>query len=184
MKRKFLVITLMLGIMHAASAQYPDIPKDVQQATNDMMEAARKQSDVAWLKAVPIMEKEAKEGKPYIPFAGRPTDLPQSEIIAFPGAEGGGAHSFGGRGGKVIVVTSLADNGPGSLREACEMGGARTVVFNVSGIIRIKTPLVIRAPYITIAGQSAPGDGVCVAGESVWINTHDVIIRFMRFRRG
>ncbi len=174
----------MLGIMHAASAQYPDIPQDVQKATSDMMEAARKQSDIAWLKAVPIIEKEAKEGKPYVPFAGRPTDLPQSEIIAFPGAEGGGAYSFGGRGGKVIVVTSLADNGPGSLREACEMGGARTVVFNVSGIIRIKTPLVIRAPYITIAGQSAPGDGVCVAGESVWINTHDVIVRFMRFRRG
>jgi hypothetical protein len=84
----------------------------------------------------------------------------------------------------VYVVTSLADSGPGSLREACEQGGARTVVFNVAGIIRLKTPLIIRAPYITIAGQTAPGDGVCVAGESVWINTHDVIIRFMRFRRG
>ncbi|HEX5651943.1 MAG TPA: polysaccharide lyase, partial [Chitinophagaceae bacterium] len=67
---------------------------------------------------------------------------------------------------------------------ACEQGGARTVVFNVAGIIKLKTPLIIRAPYITIAGQTAPGDGVCVAGESVWINTHDVIIRFMRFRRG
>jgi hypothetical protein len=63
----------------------------------------------------------------------------------------------------------------GSLRDACEQGGARIVVFNVAGIIRIKTPLVIRAPYITIAGQTAPGDGVCVAGESVWINTHDVM---------
>jgi hypothetical protein len=58
------------------------------------------------------------------------------------------------------------------------------VVFNVAGIIRIKTPVIIRAPYITIAGQTAPGDGVCIAGESVWINTHDVVIRFMRFRRG
>jgi len=165
-------------------AQYPSIPEDVQKATNEMMGAARKQSDEAWQKALPIIEKEAKAGKPYIPFAGRPTDLPQAEIAAFPGAEGGGAHSFGGRGGKVIVVTSLADNGPGSLREACETGGARTIVFNVAGIIRLKTPLIIRAPYITIAGQSAPGDGVCVAGESVWINTHDVVIRFMRFRRG
>jgi hypothetical protein len=70
------------------------------------------------------------------------------------------------------------------LRDACEQGGARIVVFNVAGIIRLKTPLIIRAPYITIAGQTAPGDGVCVAGESVWINTHDVVIRHMRFRRG
>jgi hypothetical protein len=84
----------------------------------------------------------------------------------------------------VIVVTSLEDRGPGTLREACETGGARTIVFNVAGIIRLKTPLIIRAPYITIAGQTAPGDGVCVAGESVWINTHDVVIRYMRFRRG
>ena len=78
----------------------------------------------------------------------------------------------------------MNDDGEGSLRWACEQGGARIVVFNVSGIIRIKRPLIIRAPYITIAGQTAPGDGVCVAGESVWINTHDVVIRFMRFRRG
>src|SRR4029079_5087796 len=60
----------------------------------------------------------------------------------------------------------------------------RTIVFNVAGIIHLKSPVIIGAPYITIEGQSAPGDGVCIAGESVWINTHDVIIRFMRFRRG
>ena len=127
---------------------------------------------------------EAKKGKPFIPFANRPTDLPQAEIPAFPGAEGGGKYSFGGRGGRVIVVTNLNDDGPGSFRWACEQGGARIIVFNVAGIIRIKTPVMIRAPYITIAGQTAPGDGVCIAGETVWINTHDVIIRYMRFRRG
>ncbi len=165
-------------------AQYPDIPADVKKASDDLLKEAFRQSDIAWQKALPIIEKEGREGKPFIPWAGRPSDLPQSSIPAFPGAEGGGAYSFGGRGGKVYVVTSLADNGPGTLREACEQGGARIVVFNVSGIIRLKTPLIIRAPYITIAGQSAPGDGVCVAGESVWINTHDVVIRFMRFRRG
>jgi hypothetical protein len=127
---------------------------------------------------------EAKNGKPYIPWASRPADLPQAGIPAFPGAEGGGMYSFGGRGGKVIVVTSLEDSGPGTFREACEQGGARIVVFNVAGIIKLATPLIIRAPYITIAGQTAPGNGVCIAGESVWINTHDVIIRHMRFRRG
>ena len=148
------------------------------------MNAAMKHSERAWAKAYPIIQEEAKHGKPYIPWAARPIDLPQAEIPAFPGAEGGGKFSFGGRGGKVLVVTNLADDGPGSLREACETGGARTIVFNVAGIIRLKTPLIIRAPYITIAGQTAPGDGVCIAGETVWINTHDVIIRYMRFRRG
>lgn len=93
-------------------------------------------------------------------------------------------YSFGGRGGKVITVTNLNDSGPGSFREACETGGARIIVFNVSGIIRLETPIIVRAPYVTIAGQTAPGDGVCIAGESFWVNTHDVVVRHMRFRRG
>jgi hypothetical protein len=187
MKKKLLKLLLISSITFTANfafAQYPKIPADVQKASSEMMTEAYRQSDVAWEKAKIIIEKEAKQGKPYIPWAGRPTDLPQSAFLAFPGAEGGGAYSFGGRGGRVIVVKNLNDSGPGSLREACEQGGARIIVFNVAGIIRIKTPLIIRAPYVTIAGQTAPGDGVCVAGESVWINTHDVVIRFMRFRRG
>ncbi|MEA5257821.1 polysaccharide lyase [Arcicella aquatica] len=178
------VVLVLLTLQQSALAQYPQIPADIQKQSDSLLNASRKQSDIAWQKALPIIQKESREGKPYIPWAARPIDLPQASIPAFPGAEGGGAYSFGGRGGKVYVVTSLEDNCPGSLREACEQGGARTVVFNVSGIIRLKTPLIIRAPYITIAGQTAPGDGVCVAGESVWINTHDVVIRFMRFRRG
>ncbi len=92
--------------------------------------------------------------------------------------------TFGGRGGKVFVVTNLNDRGPGSFREACEAGGARIVVFNVAGVIRLETPINVQAPYITIAGQTAPGDGVCIAGESFQVNTHDVIVRHMRFRRG
>jgi hypothetical protein len=181
---KCLFFASAICAVQTASAQYPQIPQDVKQWSDSLMEAARKQSDEAWNKAKPIIEKEATEGKPYIPWAARPTDLPQADIPAFPGAEGGGKYSFGGRGGKVYVVTNLNDDGPGSLRWAVEQGGARTVVFNVAGIIKLKTPLIIRAPYITIAGQTAPGDGVCVAGESVWINTHDVVIRYMRFRRG
>lgn len=179
-----LTILFVCLFLQAVQAQYPKIPEDVKKASEEMMSKARKQSDEAWGKALPIIEEYAKKGKPFIPWAGRPTDLPQADIPAFPGAEGGGKYSFGGRGGQVIVVTSLEDNGPGTLREACEQGGPRVIVFNVAGIIRLKTPLIIRAPYITIAGQSAPGDGVCVAGESVWIDTHDVLIRHMRFRRG
>lgn len=165
-------------------AQYPKITSEVAAQSSQLLKKAEEASNAAWEKALPIIEKEAKEGKPYIPWAARPTDLPQAEIPAFPGAEGGGAYSFGGRGGKVIVVTSLEDSGPGTLREACEQGGARIVVFNVAGIIRLKSPLIVRAPYITIAGQTAPGDGICVAGESLWVNTHDVVVRHMRFRRG
>ncbi|WP_316795560.1 polysaccharide lyase [Pedobacter agri] len=187
MKKNFFKLLFSSALILSAGsafAQYPKIPDNVKKESDSMMKEAYRQSDIAWEKAKPIIEQEAKQGKPYIPWAGRPTDLPQAEIIAFPGAEGGGAYSFGGRGGRVIVVKNLNDSGPGSLRDACEQGGARIVVFNVSGIIRLKTPLIIRAPYITIAGQTAPGDGVCVAGESVWLNTHDVIVRFMRFRRG
>lgn len=182
--KKLLALPVVLFVAVTAFAQYPDIPADVQRASDSLMNAARKRSDSAWAVALPIIDKEAREGKPFIPWASRVDELPQATIPAFPGAEGGGKFSFGGRGGKVIVVTNLNDAGEGSLRWACEQGGARIIVFNVAGIIRLKTPLVIRAPYITIAGQTAPGDGVCVAGESVWINTHDVVIRYMRFRRG
>jgi len=132
----------------------------------------------------PALAEWAKQGKPYIPWASKPDDLPQATVPAFPGAEGGGRFSFGGRGGKVYVVTSLDDSGPGTLREALEAAGPRTVVFNVSGIIHLKMPVYIEAPYLTIAGQTAPGDGICIAGQSVMDNTHDVIIRYVRFRRG
>lgn len=183
MKRYQLSVILMF-FCGSLFAQYPKISPEVKRESDSLMQAATRHSNIAWEKAKVIIAKEATEGKPYIPWAARPTDLPQSDLLAFPGAEGGGAYSFGGRGGRVIVVKNLNDSGTGSLRDACEQGGARIVVFNVAGIIRLKTPLIIRAPYITIAGQTAPGDGVCVAGESVWINTHDVVVRFMRFRRG
>ncbi len=186
MNRFFIGVIAVITVcsFQTVKGQYPTIPDDVKAASEKLMEDAQRHSDIAWNKAYPIVQEEARHGRPYIPWARRPVDLPQAEIPAFPGAMGGGAFSFGGRGGKVIVVTSLADDGPGTLREACETGGARIVVFNVSGIIRLKTPIIVRAPYITIAGQTAPGDGVCVAGESFWINTHDVVIRHMRFRRG
>ena len=183
LKNLLAIVIISTGAI-SAKAQYPDIPENDQRRSDSLLRAAAKHSDSAWAIAWPIIQQEEKQGKPYIAFANRPTDLPQADIPAFPGAEGGGKYSFGGRGGKVIVVTNLNDDGPGSFRWACEQGGARIIVFNVAGIIRIKTPVIIRAPYVTIEGQTAPGDGVCIAGETVWINTHDVIIRYMRFRRG
>ena len=185
-KKTISTIIALLVIAPAVTlfAQYPKVPKAQQDSADAILDAEKQSSKEAFERALPIIKEEALKGRPYIPWAGRPTDLPQAKIPAFPGAMGGGAYSFGGRGGKVFVVTSLEDRGPGTLREACEAGGARIVVFNVAGIIKLKTPIIVNAPYITIAGQTAPGDGVCVAGESFWVNTHDVVVRHMRFRRG
>lgn len=108
----------------------------------------------------------------------------QSQQLAFPGAEGFGAYSKGGRSGKVIYVTNLNDYGEGSLRWAVEQEGPRTVVFAVSGTIELKKRLDIENPYLTIAGQTAPGDGICLKGETVKILTHDIIIRYLRVRVG
>ena len=183
--KKSLMTLLFAACAMSASAQYPTIPDSVKMRGARMEAEFERQSDEAWAKALPIVQAEEKEcGRPYRPWASKPEDLLKSDIPAFPGAEGGGAQTAGGRGGKVIVVTSLADRGPGTFREACETGGARIVVFNVAGVIKLESPVSIRAPYITIAGQTAPGDGVCITGESVHIDTHDVIIRHMRFRRG
>jgi hypothetical protein len=103
---------------------------------------------------------------------------------AFPGAEGFGKYALGGRGGKVIAVTNLNDRGSGSFRAACSAEGPRIVVFCVSGTIPLESQIKIENPYITIAGQTAPGDGICVRNHQVNLKTHDVIIRYMRFRPG
>ncbi len=104
-------------------------------------------------------------------------------LPAFPGAEGMGASSIGGRGGRVIKVTNLNNSGTGSLRDAVEASGPRIVVFTVSGIINLESILRIENPYITIAGQTSPG-GILVAGQPTRILTHDVIMTHMRFRKG
>lgn len=174
----FVTITTLLH------AQYPTIPDSVKERAERMEALWNELDDAAWEQALPTVMEEDTQGRHYRPWACKPNDLEQADIPAFPGAEGGGAYTPGGRGGKVIVVTSLDDSGPGTLREACQTGGARIVVFNVAGIIHLERPISIRAPYITIAGQTAPGDGVCVTGASFLIDTHDVIIRHMRFRRG
>lgn len=102
----------------------------------------------------------------------------------FPGAVGAGAFPLGGRGGAVLHVTTLADDGPGSLRAAVEARGPRVVVFDVAGTIELRRRLRVRESYLTIAGESAPGGGVCLKGAEVDVQAHHVVLRHLRVRLG
>ncbi|MFT3980612.1 MAG: pectate lyase [Ferruginibacter sp.] len=105
------------------------------------------------------------------------------EAIAFPGAEGFGKYTTGGRSGKVYVVSNLKDSGPGSFREAATANEKRIIVFSVAGTIHLYSRITI-AGNCTIAGQSAPGDGICIADNSVGMGGDNIIVRYMRFRMG
>ena len=107
----------------------------------------------------------------------------QAQTLAFPGAEGFGRFAKGGRGGRVIEVTNLNDSGPGSFREAVESSGPRTVVFRVGGTIALNGRVNATNPFLTIAGQTAPGEGILIGkGGGLSLRTHDVIVRYIRVR--
>ena len=108
----FFVSIFFLFQFSYISAQYPRVPKEVQDETNKMMSEATRLSDLAWEKALPIIEAEAKAGKPYIPWATRPTDLPQAKIPAFPGAEGGGIRRYNPDTRPVVEFDGFVAVGP------------------------------------------------------------------------
>jgi pectate lyase len=164
MNRIFLLVGLFLLVANTAAGCAPEISTP----TNSPLPNA------------------TSSAEPLIPTAMFiPTSLP-----AFPGAEGFGADTPGGRGGRVIEVTSLQDSGQGSLRSAIEAEGPRIVVFRVAGIIELQSTLKISNPYITIAGQTAPGGGITLRDISINVDplldiqTHDVVVRYLTFRAG
>jgi pectate lyase len=132
---------------------------------------------------VPMVRARLAPKTPKNPGTPRPI-APQVGLPVFADAEGFGTRTPAGRGGRVIEVTSLADAGPGTLRAALDEKAPRIIVFRVGGTIEIESELFIAHPFVTVAGQTAPGDGICVKGAGITIFTHDVLLQHLRVRPG
>jgi len=132
---------------------------------------------------IPLLIGAVTPGTPKNPSTPRPVE-PQVGLTVFPGAEGFGTRTVAGRGGKIIEVTSLADDGPGTLRAALNDFCPRIIVFRIGGTIELNSELHVSHPFVTVAGQTAPGGGICIKNAGLAIMTHDVLIQHIRVRPG
>jgi pectate lyase len=162
-----------------------EAPQLVLSLGSPILETAPTPATTSTPTTAPATPTTAPTSVPATPTATTAPPPPSSgPIVAFPGAEGFGASTPGGRGGKIIYVTTLADSGVGSLRAALEASGPRTVLFKVAGTIVLNNDISISQPFITVAGQSAPGEGVQIKGGMIKIRTHDVVLRYLKMRPG
>jgi hypothetical protein len=137
--------------------------------------------------AVTIVDNDTASSDPAPTPDPAPAPAPDPSLgylPVFPGAKGFGTETKAGRGGAVIKVTNLNDSGSGSLRAALDASGPRIIVFEVSGNIALASNLVVRNPYVTIAGQSAPSPGITLKGAGIEVKTHDVLMQHLRIRVG
>ena len=118
------------------------------------------------------------------PLEGDEAHAARIELPVFPGAAGFGTTTIAGRGGRVLRVTNLNDDGPGSLRAALTASGPRVVIFEVSGIIDLQVPIYVGAPYVTVAGQTAPSPGIMVKGSPIVLYGHDMLVQHIASRPG
>ncbi|WP_111643106.1 HEAT repeat domain-containing protein [Marinimicrobium alkaliphilum] len=163
----------------------PDVPRARGADADDRRPGMRQRLSDTFQRRAEQTEHQAdtdNAGAAYYSGSGWRSDRPA--LPAFPDAQGFGMWTPGGRGGEVLRVTHLGDSGPGSLRAAVEAEGPRIVIFDVAGVINLQDSLTITNPYITIAGQTAPGEGITIAGHHTHLGTHDAIVRHLRFRPG
>ena len=154
--------------------------------TNDNWDGSKDKDRNLYVDHLTLTPIDAPTSEP-APTPEPPADSPElapSSLPAFPGAEGFGADTVHGRGGRVIQVTNLDDSGPGSLRAALEAEGPRIVVFRVGGIIELESDIKVRNPYLMVAGQTAPGDGIVLKNAGISVSAHDVVLRHLRGRPG
>jgi hypothetical protein len=167
-----------------AQPQYPNISKEIGERSDAKKKAADDRSDAVFEKSSRRSRRTPRTASPTSPAPPSPKISRKRRSPAFPGAWGGGMYSHGGRGGRVIVVTSWPTPAPARSAKRAKPAGPRVVVFNVAGIIKLDDRIPHPRALHHHRRQHRAGRRVCIAGNTVELESHDIIVRHMRFRRG